>query len=128
LYAAGTKGPNLLDLTSDPYSRTSRAEIFPDQLQGACADYPEWGRERSFRLRGMNLTMSMDQIKFAHGRRDLEGIVSPDLVGVRIHVAVAPDVNATSSVPEQAKYTDWSMIPTTCRTPVLNPLADAHPR
>ncbi len=123
LLEPGTKGPNLLDLTPDPYSRTSRAEVFPDQLRGACADYPEWGNQRSFRLHGMKVTMFMDEIKFGRTEVDLAGFPSPDLIGVKIHVTVAPDPLATSPAPEQVKYADWSLVPTTCHRPILNPLA-----
>ena len=122
LLEPGTKRPNLLDLTLDPYSRTSRAEIFPDQLKAACADYPDWGRERSFRLRGMKLTMAVDGIKFGRAQRDLEGLPTPDLIGARIHVSIVPDSSATTPAPEHAKYADWSLLPTSCNNPVINPL------
>jgi hypothetical protein len=123
LLEAGKQTPNLLDLTLDPYSRTSRAEIFPDQLRGACADYPDWRRQRSFRLRGMKLTIVMEGIKFGRDELDLAGLPVPDLIGVKIHVEVTPDSSATTSAPERVKYADWSLLPTTCRIPVLNPLA-----
>jgi hypothetical protein len=123
LMEPGTKGPNLLDLAPDPYSRTSRAEIFPDQLRGACADYPEWGKQRSFRLRGMKLTLSMDEIKFGLVSGGSHSFPSHDLLGVNIHVRVTPDASATTPAPEQVKYADWSLVPTTCNRPILNPLA-----
>lgn len=117
----GGEGPNLLDLTLDPYSRTSRAEIFPDQLEGACREYPDWGTHRSFRLRGMELVLTIDQVRFEPVETDGKRPSPRNLNGLRIHVNVTPDSTATTVTPEQVKYADWSLLPVQCSTPVLNP-------
>ena len=40
----------------------SRGRMFARELQGACARYPEYGSVRSFRLRGIRLTMTFDKV------------------------------------------------------------------
>ena len=46
----------------------SRARMFANQLQGACASYPEHGRVRHFMLRGMRLTMAFESVSFNKGK------------------------------------------------------------
>ena len=43
----------------------SRARMFANELRGACADYPEYGRVRHFLLRGMRLTVEFRDAVFA---------------------------------------------------------------
>src|SRR5215831_15706624 len=53
-------------LTDDPHPTAdweSRARFLVPELMGACADYPEYGRLRMFRLRGMRLTLEVRDVK-----------------------------------------------------------------
>ena len=47
----------------------SRARFFGSELEGACAEVPEFGRERTFLLRGMRLTLRMSQVSFTPSRQ-----------------------------------------------------------
>lgn len=67
----------------------SRAIFTTDELLGKCADYPEWGRVRHFRLRGMRLTLSIADLV-----RDHKGNAS----SYRLSVNVEPDHEAISSI------------------------------
>jgi hypothetical protein len=63
LFASGSN-VNLLEDSVDPYSRTMPSQILPDQLDGECAKYPQWGAHRVFRLRGFRLTMQFSDPTF----------------------------------------------------------------
>lgn len=41
----------------------SRARFLVEELQGKCGDYPEYGRVRHFRLRGMKITLTINDLK-----------------------------------------------------------------
>jgi len=72
----------------------SRARFFASEVLGRCGEIADYGRVRTFRLRGMKLTLSMVDIQ-----ADRSGRV-PTLRGFTFQVAVVPDLNATSRVAE----------------------------
>jgi hypothetical protein len=92
-------------LIDNPYSNDeshSRGEFYYYEFQGTCSDYPEWGRKRSFRLRGMRLQLELFDIHFAAdpppGR----------LASFGFKVEVIPDPLALSAISEPPAF----MIPT----------------
>jgi hypothetical protein len=42
----------------------NRGRFLSDHLRPGCAAYPEWGQSRTFRLRGMNIVISLSNVKF----------------------------------------------------------------
>jgi hypothetical protein len=47
----------------------SRARFFATELEGACADVPEFGRKRTFLLRGFRLTLTLSELRFTDGHQ-----------------------------------------------------------
>jgi hypothetical protein len=86
------------DLLSEVPHRThdwqSRARFFASEVLGKCGEIADYGRERTFRLRGMKLTLSMENIQ-----ADRSGRV-PTLRGFTFQAVVVPYPNATSRVAE----------------------------
>jgi hypothetical protein len=86
------------DLLSEVPHRThdwqSRARFFASEVLGKCGEIVDYGRERTFRLRGMKVTLSMADIQ-----ADQSGRV-PTLRGFTFQVVVVPDSNATSRIAE----------------------------
>jgi hypothetical protein len=104
--------------STDPYSNLltenpdqsrdweSRARFFSEELQGDCAHYPEYGRVRTFRLRGMEITLKIDPIRFRKGRRTSdhrEPLTSLlDAFGFTVSIRAAPQVR--SAIAESAHF------------------------
>jgi hypothetical protein len=80
----------------------SRGRMFARELQADCATYPEYGRERHFRLRGLRLTMNFDDLRFAPPRAD----GSPRLASYILRLRVDPDATARGSIAESSGYLD----------------------
>ncbi len=119
LFAIGGK-INLLRDSTDPYSRMDRATIFPEQLEGKCAAYPDWGAERVFRLRGFRLTMRLKNPVFIPSETDWGG---KGLEKVELRVEVQPDASVTSPVAAAPQYAYWNFLPrpNACESTLLNP-------
>lgn len=73
----------------------SRGQIYYPELLGACGDYPEFGKVRHFRLRGMLLT-----IKFQNIELDAKGL----LRYMDIHISGRPDRSITSEITERPGF------------------------
>jgi hypothetical protein len=76
----------LLGEDGTPHWHT-RAQFHAEQLEGACARYPEFGLMRNFRLRGMKIRLQVSDVRKEAG--ELRSLV--------LHVNVANDRSATSS-------------------------------
>lgn len=120
LFAAGEK-TNLLQESTDPYSLMDRGTVFPEQLSGKCADYPDWGRERTFALRGFKLIMRLTKPVFIHSLEDWGG---QGLESVELTVQVVPDPSAISPMARPPEFSYWGFIPRpdACEVPIVNPL------
>lgn len=80
-------------LTEDPdQSRDweSRARFFASDLKGQCAKIPQFGSMRSFRLRGMNLTLQIARPNFTDNK----------LKSLELVVTVRPDETARTPIAE----------------------------
>jgi hypothetical protein len=95
-------------LTYDPIQTRdweSRARVFAEELYEACADYPEYGRERNFRLRGMKLSFKFSDVQFTRDR--LVGDRprgSLALRSFRFDVQVVADPTAVSQIAEDVPF------------------------
>jgi hypothetical protein len=121
LYVPGT-GLNLLGETVDPYSRLARSIILPTQLYGTCAEYPDWGSARKFRLRGLQLTIQISELDFDPKLKPEDFFLEPALRSARMLVTLATDDSATSPVAQVSGYSYPSTWPTpaTCKEVLLN--------
>lgn len=80
----------------------SRGRMFDYELYGDCAAYPEYGRVRHFRLRGMRLTMQFTDVVF-----NAEGPSrSPSVAAYKLTLTVEADANATRDIAESSGYLD----------------------
>jgi len=116
------KETNLLADSTDAYSGMNRATVLPEQIYGKCADYPDWGAERIFRLRGMKLTLRLSEPVFVPSDWDRG---KQGLGKVEVTVEVTPDASASSPVAAPPEYADWESFPeaNSCEKPILNPWA-----
>lgn len=95
---------NLLIETPDVAAWYSRGRMFATELQGDCARYPEYGRQRTFRLRGLKLTMTYEDVHVVEPTADGH----TRLASYRLHVRVIPDSAATREIAESSGYLDPS--------------------
>lgn len=98
LYSRDKYESLLIDDPLDNNESHSRGEFYFYELQGSCLEYPEWGRKRSFRLRGMRLQMELFDIQFAKepppGRLGSFGF----------RIVVTPDPSALSAISEPPAF------------------------
>lgn len=116
---------NLLSDSTDAYSRLDRSTVLPEQLEGKCADYPDWGAQRVFSLRGMKLVVHLQEPEFIPSVDDRSGRA---LKKIRIVVDVAPDPSSSSPVAAPPHYAAWEAFPQAnpCEIPVVNPWASGR--
>jgi len=109
---------NLLADSIDPYSRMSPAQILPDQLFGDCANYPQWGNERTFALRGFELTVRLKHPVFAPGEFQAHA-----LRRVTLTAEITPSSAATSpfALPSSTIYWGLLSTPNPCGTVIVDP-------
>ncbi|MGV8074547.1 MAG: hypothetical protein AB2L11_08330 [Syntrophobacteraceae bacterium] len=62
LYSPGTYSTLLTDLPNQSRDWESRGRFLIEEIMGKCAEYPEYGRLRHFRLRGMELTLEVTSL------------------------------------------------------------------
>ncbi|HUQ98111.1 MAG TPA: hypothetical protein VM166_01575 [Gemmatimonadaceae bacterium] len=80
----------------------SRGRMFASELEGDCARYPEYGRVRNFRLRGLHLVMTFEDVVFSVARAD----GGPRLASYTLQVRVVRDPTAQRSIAESSGYLD----------------------
>jgi len=84
----------------------SRGRFLAEELVGNCADYPEYGRVRHFRLRGMKLTLEMSNLKFKADNDKGRGKQRPQLNSFRFDIQVELDSTAKSAIAEPAPFAE----------------------
>ena len=116
---------NLLAESVDPYTRKARSKFLPRQLYDRCAAYPEWGAQRHFRLRGMHLSVEMNELVLALGSK-ISDLKEGEIKHAKMHVRVEPDPTATSPVAMPWRILDWDSAagPGTCAQVLVNPRAE----
>lgn len=80
----------------------SRARFLVRELTGRCAEYPEYGRIRTFRLRGMKITLTLSDVEIK-GPIESSRDASFPLRSFRFSVGVSLDPLATSEIAEAVK-------------------------
>ena len=94
-------------LTFDPFNtrdQFSRAVFVSEELVGNCANYPEYGATRTFRLRGMKLTLALSNIKFRRELKAPGGPLGPVIDSFRFNVRVESDADALSAIDEDVPF------------------------
>jgi hypothetical protein len=96
---AGRTSTNDLSLLSDDDESAwhSRGVFDLRELTGACAAYPEFGRDRAFRMRGMRISLHVHDVVLARADR---------LRSAGLRIDVVPDANATDEQAAQPGYRD----------------------
>jgi hypothetical protein len=74
----------------------SRGQFQWKDLLGACGDYPEYGRVRTFRLRGLKLTLTASNVVAS----------ADDLRSFDLTVSIVPDPTAIRAQAERPDYLD----------------------
>lgn len=97
-------------LTENPYPTRdweSRGRFLIEEITGKCADYPDYGRVRNFKLRGMNLTLEIKdfKIKPASSAENAPWYVER-IKELTLYVTVTPDPKALSEIAEPTKYVE----------------------
>lgn len=92
--ASNNSDRNLLREDDSPLWHT-RAQYHHNQLRGKCAEYPEFGRVRTFRLRGFRLTLAAPDVKIDQ---------SGEVTNFRLGVSLKPDESATGSIAQRPDY------------------------
>ncbi len=88
----------------------SRGRMFAEELYGDCGSYPEHGRVRYFRLRGMKITLEFLDVKFALPPGKPEGSEAPQvrLASYTLRITVERDPSATRDIAAPSGYLDPS--------------------
>jgi hypothetical protein len=87
-----------------PRDWESRARFLVSDLEGRCGEYPEYGRVRTFRLRGMRLRLSLGFT--AHGGLFPSNPGRPASAAMRFSIEARPDPAALSQIAEDVPYLD----------------------
>jgi hypothetical protein len=84
----------LSEVSHSTHDWQSRARFFASEVLGQCGEVADYGRVRKFRLRGMQITLSMSDIKANKSGR------VPTLQEFTFRADVVPDGSAKSQVAE----------------------------
>ena len=82
----------------------SRARFFSEELLGRCANYPEYGRIRTFRVRGMVVRLALSHVRFVLGRRYGRGKPITLVHSFDLEVGVVPDGSILSAIDEDVPF------------------------
>jgi hypothetical protein len=83
----------------------SRGRVLAEELAGKCAEYPEYGRVRNFRLRKMKITFSFDELEFKDFQSpDGRNVKRRELQALRFTLRIQPDSGARSEIAEVVPF------------------------
>lgn len=99
LYSKETYSTLFTDDPKQSRDWESRARFLSEELAGSCADYPEYGRVRTFRLRGMKITLALSDVVL-----DLSTQPRPTLKSFDLRISIASDPAATSAIAAPVPY------------------------
>ncbi|MBF0559300.1 MAG: hypothetical protein HQL08_11030 [Nitrospirae bacterium] len=100
LYSIETYSTLLTDNPKQSRDWESRGRFLVQEIIGECADYPEYGLVRHFRLRGMEITLTIKKPVF--GKAIKKG--RPELKSFNFAVNVKPDSSARTKIAEPVPY------------------------
>jgi len=80
----------------------SRGRFLLEEITGKCAEYPDYGKVRYFKLRNMNLTLSIKKLELEPNKSNDSSVhrIKRLVFGIQ----VVPDTTATSEIAEQSKF------------------------
>jgi len=104
------KDLDLLADSVDPYSRRIRTLFEPEQLDGKCSEYPEWGAIRTFKLRGFQLVLRVKNFVLGKSSARRLGLYRGRIARFDIAARVVPDRSAASAVALPSRYVDWRFL------------------
>jgi len=105
LYSKETYSTLLTEDQDQTRDWQSRGRFFVEDLVGSCAEYPEYGRTRNFRLREMNLTLEIKDFQIEPGSRAKNAPWNRDRIKeLNLVVTVASDPTAATEIAEPSKY------------------------
>ncbi len=114
-------------LTYDPLQTRdyeSRARFFLSDLEGKCGEYPEYGRVRTFRLRGMRLRLSLSF--GSHGGLFPSNPGRAAAASLRMSVEARPDPSALTQIAEDVPYVDPAVLEPTPGTRTCSTVTPKH--
>ena len=106
-------GYNLLSYdAADPRENFSRALTTSEDIEGRCADYPDWGLVRHIRVRGMRITLEFKDVELGKEPSPLwAGDPSAkEVKSFKLDLSIEPDERARSAFAEPPTYANphWS--------------------
>jgi hypothetical protein len=104
----------LTELTDADADWESRGRFLSEQLVAPSGDYKDFGRMRSFRLRGLKLEIRLSKVVFDEGERSFSH-VAPALKSFDLELVAMPDPTATSSVAATPPLPRRDRIPESCQ-------------
>lgn len=105
LYSKERYSTLLTDQINQTRDWQSRGRFLLEELTGKCSEYPEYGRVRHFRLRGMNLTLEIKNLKIKSGSSAENAPWYVDRIEeLDLDVTVTPDPKGLSEIAEPTKY------------------------
>ena len=107
LYSKDTYSTLFTDNPKQSRDWESRARFLAEELVGKCGDYPEYGRVRHFRLRGMKITLTMDDLRFkVSNGSDAAKQQRPQLDSFLFGLQVESDPSALSAIAEPVPFAE----------------------
>lgn len=115
LYSTDTVSTLFSETTHQLADWDNRGRFMSDQLLPGCATYPDYGQQRTFRLRGMVITIALSDITFVKltpaavkqklVSSDAEFATSTNEIptSYRVSIAVERDASALSSLTQKPK-------------------------
>jgi len=103
LYSKETVSTLLAESAMPTRDWENRGRFMVNHLRPGCASYPDWGRRRSFLLRGMRITLLID----------METYVDSNLVGYSFKATVVPEDKATTAIARKSPVPEPSWFFTT---------------
>ncbi|MFI5140513.1 MAG: hypothetical protein ACHQIM_22020 [Sphingobacteriales bacterium] len=89
----------------------NRGFFFVERLIGKCGDYPEFGRERSFRLRRMQVTLAISNMRLGNNPEFSQKNPKKFLLkSFDFEVTVLPDETAKSKITSPVPYQEPKLI------------------
>jgi hypothetical protein len=112
LYSADRVSTLLTENSEQSADWESRGRFLLGHLIGSCASYPDWGRVRTFRLRGMKLTIQISDEKILIDKKKQTG----ELKSFRFSISLKRDPTAHTSIsaPSSIKEPEWFYKPLLC--------------
>lgn len=106
-YSQETHSTLLTDNPRQSRDWQSRARVLAEELVGDCANYPEYGRARHFRLRKMRITFLFDDVTFKPFRSpDGRSVKRREFESFRFTLRVESDVRALSAIAEPVPFAE----------------------